>query len=148
MGFYKQLKQDKADKRRAKSAARRENGTQSDKAEWRGFVAYSKTAEMRTACETFARDAGTVWDMLQACLDINYKFTLRWDAGSEAYIAMFYCEAGGRPDSGLALSAFADNPWDAMSRATYILAVWGQMSLAAECFTLPDGNKRKRDFWE
>jgi hypothetical protein len=147
MGYYKQQKADQAARRREKAAAKKAGQRNDGKAEWRGFVSFPRTQEMKKGADQLTHDGGTVWSLLTALLDEGVKMTLKWDAGSESYLCMFYVENSERQDAGLAMSAFADQAWDAMVRATYIFAVWGQMSLINPQFTLPDASSSKRDFW-
>lgn len=111
-------------------------------AEWKGYVNVEFSETEKERFRTFVADADLVREITAQVLLEGYKITCVQVDNDETVKATAFSAFSGRVDSGLAVSAWAADFYDAVCAVAFIVGVHSQFNLAQHETEKPVSSRR------
>jgi len=105
------------DKRKDKEEAR-----ETFSAEFRGYLNYTLSPEEKELAGQWI-ESSSLYEMLHYSVSDGVQFSLKWEYKQECYLASATQRRASSPNAGLVVTARAREPWLALARLLYILAL-------------------------
>lgn len=100
-------------------------------AEWKGYVNVEFGKDESSRFASFTYDADLVQEITAAVLFRGYKLSVVQSDDAETYKATAYAAFKYMPDEGIAVSAWAGSPLEALAAVVYIVGVYAAFDLSS-----------------